>query len=152
MKILVDTNILVRSSHVGSSFQGIAVNALNRLRDQQHELRTVPQVLYEFWAVATRPVENNGLGLSVATVDMQLRLYQTLFPTLRDERGILLRWQTLALESSVVGKQTHDARLVAAMYRHGLTHLLTFNSAHFDRYQSISVLDPGEIVMGSSAP
>jgi hypothetical protein len=33
----------------------------------------------------------------------------------------------------VVGKQVHDARLLAVCQVHGVTHLLTFNVSHFAR-------------------
>jgi len=48
----------------------------------------------------------------------------------------------MALDRKVSGKQAHDARLAAAMLRHGLTHLLTFNIEDFKRYPSINILDP----------
>ena len=71
-----------------------------------------------------------------------MRQWQELLPALRDERGIFGVWHELVLAHSVLGKQTHDARLVAAAIRHGLTHVLTFNAADFHRYQKIQVLDP----------
>ena len=43
-----------------------------------------------------------------------------------------------------MGKPTHDARLVALMLEHGVTHLLTFNSGDFNRYQEIGVIDPAD--------
>ena len=46
----------------------------------------------------------------------------------------------------VVGKSAHDARLVAAMEPHGLTHLLTFNLADFRRYSNIQLLDPAVVI------
>lgn len=39
------------------------------------------------------------------------------------------------------GKNAHDARLVAAMVRHGLTHILTFNAQDFSRYRGITIDD-----------
>lgn len=53
MRILVDTNVLVRMMHVDHPLREVAHAAVDQLRDAQHELRTVPQVLYEYWAVAT---------------------------------------------------------------------------------------------------
>lgn len=46
---------------------------------------------------------------------------------------------------SVVGVQVHDARLVAAMVVHGVTNLLTLNTADFARYPGINVFDPAAI-------
>jgi predicted nucleic acid-binding protein len=142
MRVLVDTNVLVRSAHVAHALQTSATAALQHLRDAQHELRTVPQILYEYWVVATRPADRNGLGFAVGQVDTQIRDLQLLFPPLRDERGIFDLWQKLARDFKVQGKQAHDVRLVAAMRRHALTHLLTFNVSDFERFATIHLLDP----------
>jgi predicted nucleic acid-binding protein len=145
MKVLIDTNVLVRLAHLGSEQQPVAMQALTSLRTQQHSLRLVPQVIYEFWSVATRPIDRNGLALPVAAVNTFINEWQALLPVLRDERAILGIWQKLALDHGVQGKQAHDARLVAAMQRHGLTHILTFNVGDFKRYSEITVLDPVQV-------
>jgi predicted nucleic acid-binding protein len=142
MRILVDTNVLARIAHKNHPHTAIAAAALQRLWAGGHELRIVPQVLYEFWVVATRPVLNNGLGFSAAVADADVSNFKRVFSVLRDERGILDRWQQLAASSAVIGKQAHDTRLVAAMLRHDLTHLLTFNADDFRRYTAIQLLDP----------
>ena len=43
-------------------------------------------------------------------------------------------WKSIAQIHAVVGKQVHDARLVAVCRVHGVGHLLTFNVSHFARY------------------
>jgi predicted nucleic acid-binding protein len=91
MIIVVDTNVLLRLDHVGHPHRQIAQAAIERLIDDQHALRTVPQVLYEYWVVATRPVDANGLGFSVSVTKQMLADHKELFPPLRDERGILER-------------------------------------------------------------
>ncbi|HEV2972226.1 MAG TPA: type II toxin-antitoxin system VapC family toxin [Pirellulales bacterium] len=145
MRILIDTNVLVRLAHLGDPDQPVADKALNSLRTQQHALRLVPQVIYEFWSVASRPVDRNGLDLPVGSINTLVNEWKVLFPVLRDERAILEIWQHLALQYRVRGKQAHDARLVAAMQRHGLTHILTFNPADFQRYADITILDPQNV-------
>lgn len=47
---------------------------------------------------------------------------------------------------AVGGKNAHDARLVAAMLAHGLTHLLTFNAADFRRFTAVTVADPSGVL------
>jgi predicted nucleic acid-binding protein len=69
MRILIDTNVLARIAHKNHAHTPIAHAALRRLWSDGHELRIVPQVLYEYWSVATRPVAENGLGFSVAVGD-----------------------------------------------------------------------------------
>src|SRR5688572_8579866 len=54
MRILVDTNILGRLSQPEHPLQQVTARAAKTLLDEGHELRTVPQVLYEYWAIATR--------------------------------------------------------------------------------------------------
>jgi predicted nucleic acid-binding protein len=139
---LVDTNILTRLADKNHPHTSLAVAALQALWRAGHELRIVPQVLYEYWAVATRPIEANGLGLSADVVASDVDRFKLLFSVLRDERGVLDPWQKLAFETQAQGKQSHDVRLVAAMQRHGLTHLLTFNVADFRRFSAIELLDP----------
>lgn len=61
---------------------------------------------------------------------------------LRDERKVYEHWQELVAEHDVNGKQVHDARLVAAMRRHAISHVLTFNGPDFARYSGIHVVEP----------
>ncbi len=75
----------------------------------------------------------------------KVKALQRLFPLYRDERAIFERWEELVTRYDVKGKTTHDARLVAAMLRHGLTHLLTFNGSDFKRFTEITVLTPSEV-------
>jgi predicted nucleic acid-binding protein len=105
-------------------------------------------VLYEYWVVVTRPKNANGFGASVAEASRAIGKWKLLFRLLRDERGIFTKWEDLVTTSNVSGKTAHDARLVAAMQRHGLTSLLTFNQSDFARYPSITVYTPAEIAAG----
>jgi hypothetical protein len=45
----------------------------------------------------------------------------------------------------VTGRNAHDARLVAAMTVHVVTHLLTVNTADFARYLGVTALEPAAI-------
>jgi predicted nucleic acid-binding protein len=146
MKFLIDTNVLGRLAQPLHPFHVVATKALDKLAEESNELRIVPQVIYEFWAVATRPASENGLDFSVDDTKEQLRRYKLLFPPLRDERGILEPWEKLVVDFSVSGKPSHDARLVAAMKRHGLTHILTFDPDDFQKYPGIQVMTPHEVV------
>jgi predicted nucleic acid-binding protein len=69
-----------------------------------------------------------------------------IFALLPETPAVLPEWQTLVTVHSVAGKAAHDARLVAAMKVHGVSHILTFNTADFARYPGIYVLDPMAVV------
>ena len=102
----------------------------------------IPQNLIEFWNVATRPVENNGFGWPPSKTNIEISKVESFFTILSDRQTIYDEWKKLALGNHVIGKQVHDARLVAAMNVYNITHLLTFNDKDFRRYKHISILNP----------
>jgi predicted nucleic acid-binding protein len=143
MQILVDTNILVRIAEPEHELHAPANTAVHLLRELGHDLCLVPQVHYEFWVVVTRPISQNGLGMSAEQAEFELsKLGSPLFRIFRDERVIYDHWRRLVNKYSTQGKPAHDARLVAAMIRHGVRQLLTFNAGDFARYSEIEVIDP----------
>lgn len=152
MNVLVDTNLLTRWVNAKSISHQIAVDSLKILRTAGHTPTLVPQNLYEFWVVATRPRDSNGFGMTPHEVATEFERMDRLFSLMLDERAILPRWQELVRKYEVCGKPAHDARLVAAMLRHGLTHLLTFDSGGFQRYQEIATVTPeGVVADGATA-
>ncbi len=142
MSYLIDTNFLLRLIQPTSSLQPYARNAYSQLRSQGKALIIVPQNVIEFWAVATRPVNVNGLGLSVALAHQELSQMKRLFTLQPDRPEILTIWEQLVVRYQVMGKQAHDTRLVAAMTVHQITHLLTFNTEDFKRFTEIAAIDP----------
>ena len=143
MLVLVDTNVLLRVIEPRHAQHAEAAQSLRALRRVGHELCLVPQIHYEFWVVATRAPDQNGLGMTTTEAEAELlKLGPPLFRLLRDERAIYDRWRELVAKHDVQGKQAHDALLVAAMQRHGVTELVTFNVADFTQYAGINLLEP----------
>jgi predicted nucleic acid-binding protein len=145
MRIKVDTNILIRLQDAGDPRHQVCTEALHRLKSAGNELYICAQVIIEFWVVATRPREVNGLGLEPADVEASLRGYEQLFTCLPEPPDMAARWQSLAIQCGVRGRQAHDARLAALMLAHGVTHLLTLNAADFARYAGITCLEPQDV-------
>ena len=146
MSFAVDTNVLLRSIDDEHVAQPIAQKGLFALRDRGETLSIFPQNLIEFWAVVTRPVANNGLGLNTAEAETELINLKKLFVLLPDTPDIFPEWERVVLQFKVSGKQAHDARLVAAMIVHDLTHLLTFNTTDFKRFTTITAVNPQSIL------
>lgn len=144
MNVLVDTNLLLRSVQHGHPMRPTADAAVTGIFVRGDVPCIVPQVLYEFWVVSTRPLKDNGRGLDVGTVAAEVATIRADFVLFDDGPRILPAWETLVTTFAVTGKPAHDACLVAAMRVHGLTHLLTFNGADFARYP-ITVLDPAAV-------
>lgn len=148
MKVLIDANILLRVAQPTMASHATSLAALTLLSNADCDLCLVPQSIYEYWVVATRPVTVNGLGLTIQDVDRQIQDLLSRFILLRDERGIFAHWYELVVRNAVHGKLAHDTRLVAAMQRHGLTNLLTFNKSDFSRFAGIHVLSPDDVLAG----
>jgi predicted nucleic acid-binding protein len=142
MYVLCDANLLLRAVQATHAQYAEATQALASLRSNGHEPVIVPQVVYEFWVVATRPTSQNGLGFSAARAASEVDAIQALYPIFEDETGLIGIWRMLVSQHAVVGKRAHDARLVAAMIRHGLSHLLTFNVRDFSRFAEIKTVRP----------
>ena len=108
-----------------------------------------PQNLIEFRNFATRPVAVNGLGLTASTADSLGANFEASFSLVGETPAIYLAWKALVEALGVVGKQVHDARLVAVCHVHGVSHLLTFNVAHFTRLAGfgpgVTVVHPASV-------
>lgn len=72
--------------------------------------------------------------------------FRRVFDFLQDERAIYSNWENLVTHHEISGKAGHDARLVAAIRRHQLTGILTFNGKDFTRFAQINVLEPEEVL------
>jgi predicted nucleic acid-binding protein len=128
---LVDTSILVRLANRADAAHSVADRAVVELHRRGEVLHVTPQNLVEFRNVATRPAAANGLGLPPAAVETKAADFEALFPLLAETPDIYPAWKALVAATGVIGKQVHDARLVAICHVHRVSHLLTFNTAHF---------------------
>jgi predicted nucleic acid-binding protein len=99
----------------------------------------------EFWAVATRPLVNNGLGMIAPLIAAEVRGLRNLFRLLEGAPGIADEWERLVTTHGVSGKQAHDAHLVAAMRVHRISRILTFNGKDFERYGVIEIVEPASV-------
>lgn len=145
MTFLVDTNVLLRSAEPSHPMYEDAVNATNALLRRGEELYIAPQNLIEFWNVYTRPVDRNGLGHTAVAAAAEVNRLKAFFLLLLDTPAIYQEWERLVVTYGVIGVNVHDARLVAAMLVHGLTHILTFNTTDFARYAEITAIHPAAV-------
>lgn len=144
MKLLIDTNVLLRLRDPESPHHSDCVQALDQLRKFSKTAYTCAQVLVEYWVVATRPREVNGLALSTDAVDRYLSDTETVFSCLPEPSDIAARWRKLVVEHGVQGRPAYDARLVALMQAHDVTHVVTLNTGDFARYRGITPVLPSE--------
>ncbi len=152
MSVLLDTNILTRSAQRAHPQHQIAVDAVATLHRQGERLCLVPQNFYEFWVVGTRPVAQNGLGLTPVEMQAECTRLKALFSVLEETPLVFPHREKLVAQYAVIGKNAHDAHLVAAMLVHGIDRILTFNGGDFQRYPGILVLEPQQVVVEPPPP
>ena len=145
MQILADTNILLRRIHRSHPQHRITKAAITHIHERGDVLCVTSQNLIECWAVCTRPVKSNGLGLRPAVADRVLTRIESAAVRLIDDDTVYAEWRRLVTRHGVSGKKSHDARLVAAMKVHSVTHVLTFNSDGFQRYDHIVTIHPNDL-------
>ncbi len=146
MRVLVDTNILLRSAQPNHPLSSKATHAVSKLIRQKDDVFFCSQNIAEFWNVATRPAELNGLGLSHEEVLREVSEIEGLLALLPDVPAIYAAWKQIVRDYRVQGVKVYDARLVATMNVYAVESLLTFNTDDFKRYSTISALHPSSIL------
>lgn len=145
MKFVVDTNVLVRLVDSTSIQHKQAEIALSKLLHRKELLFVFLQQISEFWNVCSRPVANNGLGMTLDATNRELLKLESVFDVLPDTTEVYHNWLQLVLKHSVSGIKVHDAKIVAAMMAHGIDSLLTFNISDFKRYDEITAVSPADL-------
>lgn len=121
----------------------LASSLLGReLINAKEEVVIFPQVVIEFWSVATRPLNVNGLGWTPAQAEAAINNLPSAIRLIPETPAVFEEWKKLVVALGVSGKNVHDAKLVAAMNVHQVTHVLTFNEADFRRYAGIVIVRP----------
>lgn len=143
---LLDTNVVMRLCNPSDVQHQLATDAISRLLTQADECWLVAQVIVEFWVVATRPTEVNGLGWTIEQTRSTIDQLLDRFPLLEESPQIFPNWLNLVTNSKVMGKRTHDARIIASMLANGITNILTFNPSDFTGISNITITHPQDLV------
>lgn len=144
--LFVDTNVLLTATDESRSRHPEALSLLAESGTRGRRLAASGQVLREYLAVATRPVEANGLGLepadAVANVTELLRHLH-----LCDENDeVARRLRRLASIHGLRGKRLHDGNIAATMICHGMRNLVTENGSDFGAFEEIRAMSLPEAV------
>jgi predicted nucleic acid-binding protein len=147
---LLDTNVVLRLIDRADPAHPLCQQAVEHLILRGDEPCLAPQVLVEFWVVATRPPDQNGLGWASDMAGNQIGHLRAHFSLLPEKPETFEKWLHLVTTASVLGKRAHDARLAAFMQVHALTAVLTLNPADFNGL-GVTVVEPGRLISGGAA-
>jgi predicted nucleic acid-binding protein len=142
---LLDTNVLLRLYQPNSPEFPAIRNAVTSLHRADTALCYLSQNIVEFWNVSTRPVAQNGYGLSPAETDEVVRQIEKAFILLPEVEAIHREWRRLVVAYGVSGTKVHDARIVAAMIVHEVRDILTLDGRDFGRYTEIVTVHPQSV-------
>jgi predicted nucleic acid-binding protein len=153
MRYLLDTGILLRLANKQDAQHSLVRAAIRVLGNRQQDLFITTQNIAEFCNVATRPIVNNGFGLSPAeAINLLERDIEPICAVLEERAVLRDELKRIIIGYNVVGKQVHDARLVAMMLTWQIDAILTLNERNFLRFvpEEIVVVSPASLI--SAAP
>jgi predicted nucleic acid-binding protein len=79
------------------------------------------QIVREYIAVATRPVDANGLGLTVPAALSNVRAFRQRAMLVFESSAGFNRLMHLLADADCADKRVHDANIVATMLAHGIS-------------------------------
>ncbi|MCV2487894.1 PIN domain-containing protein [Geodermatophilus sp. YIM 151500] len=103
-------------------------------------LYTSGQILREYLAVATRPVERNGLGMARPAAVANVRALRARLHLLAEDERVSERLLALLDAVECTGTRVRDANVVATMLVHGVDTVVTSNiddSTRFDDHVQV---------------
>ena len=129
--VVVDTNVLLAATDRSRVAHSDATEFLN---DDERRLAMTPQIVREYLAVATRPVDVNGFGLSAEDAVANVLQFLDDMEVLSEDAGTVRRLVELVADDVAAGKQVHDANIVAVALAHDARTIVTDNTRHFSRF------------------
>jgi predicted nucleic acid-binding protein len=143
-RAIIDTNVLLRLPQFLATRQTEygETPILDAFTSGEYTPCICFQSLAEFWAVAGRPVHVNGLGFSVKQVDKMVQRLRRYMQVIPDRPEALDIWVNLCNEHHIIGKKTHDARLISTAIADGVTAIVTFNTADFQHFKDVLIVEP----------
>lgn len=139
-QLFVDTNILLTATDESRPLHSAATQILDGSFGEDLRLGSSGQVLREYLVVATRPSEVNGLGLSLPDALANVDEFARHLDLYDETVAVSTRLRQLALDHDLRGKRLHDANIVATMFVHGISTLLTQNGSDFAPFGDIAIV------------
>lgn len=93
MAYLIDTNVLLTYIFPGRAEHSALRKTIRALSISGENLFITPQNLIEFWNVATRPANRNGLGLTTQQAEIKTSELESVFPLAPDAPEIYPQWR-----------------------------------------------------------
>ena len=133
-RAMLDTNVFLAATDEGRAEHDQALAIVNDWPARGTALYASGQIMREYLSVATRPADQNGLGLALADALANVRAFRGRTTLLAEDVKVADRLLALLDDTACAGKQIHDANVVATMLVHGIGTIVTINTGDFTRF------------------
>ena len=133
-RAVLDTNVLLSATDPTRTDHEAALAVVT---DDPRVLVVTPQIIRECVAVSTRPIEANGLGADVVTATTNAVRLMSSLRVISEDADAVDRLMTLVRDGRAVGRQVHDADIVATALAHGASTIITSDTRHFARFSDL---------------
>lgn len=134
-KAFIDTNILLRSIHQTMPQHTDTRQLVERYSNNGYALWISRQVIREYLVQVTR-TGVLAVPLTMQQSGQRVDDIAQLYHIADDTHDVTQMLKSLMQQFPTVGKQVHDANIVATMLVYGIDTLLTLNVADFQRFSS----------------
>ena len=141
--VFIDTNILVYANIQGFPLHQVALEKIQTFFEAEIDLWISRQVLREFMVCVTRP-QTYAKPQPIKVAIERIQFFQNRFKVADDTPQVTAKLLEILRQSSVGGKQIHDANIVATMLTIGVHRLLTHNTKDFERFSAFIQILPLE--------
>jgi predicted nucleic acid-binding protein len=136
--LFIDTNILLTASAPQREHhRTVLEHVLSELPAQGLRLVVSQQILREYLVVATRPLAVNGLGLDVKHAIANIGQFRKRLSMIGDGDDPTNRLIELVQHIPCIGKQIHDAAIVATMLANNIGRIVTLDAAYYLRFSPL---------------
>ena len=139
-KALVATNVLLEATDEGRRFHAQAQNLFRNASDDGVDLFLGTQVLREYLVVATRPIENNGLGMTTELALDNIKRFRkrvSLVAETLQAGELFVEW---AGKYGIRGKRLHDLQILATASVAGMHALITANEKDYPESTPLTII------------
>jgi predicted nucleic acid-binding protein len=139
--LFVDTNVLIYATRPASPWHSQAIEALTAEIDQGVPIIISPQILREYLAAVTRPAPDNSTT-PLADALSNVAAFRSAYRVVDESLAVVVAIETILDQTPTIGRQIHDANIVATMLAHGVRRLLTHNTDDFARFSHLITVVP----------
>ena len=138
--LFIDTNILLIATDEGRDDHKKSMSVFPFALENGIHLAISGQIIREYLVVATRPEEENGLGLHTIDALRNIEEFRKRTVLLEETEEVSTQLISLVGELNIVGKRVHDANVAATMIAHSIHLLLTANVQDFRQFSSVEII------------